>query len=86
MDADFHVERHTKEDCRKGMHLFKKTHEDAQGTREECLTCGKVETYQKFSDGRINNAKWAKDHKLDLLQPFTDGNFERIYGTKNLAK
>ena len=72
-------QRLTKEDCKKGFHLYRHTEKLELSFIETCITCGKKIYYDKFSK---DNKGWAANHKLDLLQPYgeTAKDFYYYYG------
>lgn len=74
---------HNKDDCRKGLHIWEVLNETKQGTLEQCSTCGKRKGFDKNKGKEYDRHIYSKEHKTDFLQPFTDGNFERIYGNVN---
>ena len=73
--ADFHI-KVSKKDCAKGFHgYWKPVAEDRSARAELCVVCGKKELYSKHPslttmDGTLDEMRWKKNHKLDLLQPW----------------
>ena len=72
--ADFKV-KVTKADCKKGFHGLWKVIGDEDTIRtEQCMICGEKQHYSKITegsmDGRLDEMRWLKNHKLDMLQPY----------------
>lgn len=64
--------------CEKGILCdFEKSRDLHDALIEICKLCGKKVVYYK-RDGRINEAKYLRDHRRDVLQP-TDRLFWKIY-------
>jgi len=61
--------------------MWKKKEEDDTGIGEFCMECGKTKWWNKVN-GRVDNREYGKEHKLDILQPYTDGQFEKFYGNQ----
>jgi len=88
---DFEV-KVTRKDCLKGFHGHWNIIADDKSTRvEQCTICNKKVYYNKgqFVEGtvvgKLDENKYRKNHKLDLLQPYySDGtpnpDFHNYYG------
>lgn len=55
---------------------------------ERCVNCGRKVRYVVDSRGRINNARYLRDHRRDTLQPGgrTGKEFEEVYGREPIKK
>lgn len=71
--------------CRKDKYCdFKVELENPKVQVEVCIRCGKRVIYHKGKGGRIDNAKYLRDHVRHFAQPTgkTRRVFEEVYGRK----
>lgn len=62
------------------LHNYQKIGENESAVVEVCKECKKKLITRKYND-RIDNKKYAEEHKRDILQP-TDKLFKKFYGNK----
>lgn len=75
--------------CRKGVyHDYVLSRDLADALIEICRLCGKKTIYNKGPKGRIDNARYLKEHLRDTVQPWgkTKKLFFQIYGEKPLKE
>ena len=75
--------------CRKKRYCdFKPIVDNSEAQVEICVQCSKKVIYRKDETGRIDNAKYLRDHIRDTVQPFgrTRKIFLEIYGDKPIQQ
>ena len=75
--------------CRKGtLHKFEESRNLNDAIVEVCTICSQKRIYHKGKDGRIDNARYLKDHLRSSIQPFgrTHKLFEKVYGIDKARK
>ena len=67
---------------------FGMTFDDASVRKERCRFCHKLVSYKKIEGGRIDNAKYLRDHIRDFCQPHgaTARIYEQIYGKASVRR
>ena len=65
-------------------HDYQTITETSDAIVEVCKTCKKKLVTKKGNRGRIDNAKWLKEHAADFAQPTgrTAKLFKQIYGSR----
>ena len=75
--------------CPKNIYCdFERTISNTEVQVEVCKNCGKKVAYPKDSKGRVEKAKYLRDHVRDTVQPFgrTRKLFLKIYGEEPVKK
>ena len=73
----------TQNDCASGFHRYHSVEKNEKRHVEKCHICNKViVTDGKYKDSQNDKIQWAKDHKLDILQPMGADikDFQKYYG------
>lgn len=75
--------------CRKGvLHKLEGSTNMPDAIVEVCVLCSEKKIYNKGKDGRIDNAKYLREHVASFVQPggITGKLFEKLYGHDGVEK